>query len=231
MNAIIIDDDAGCREILSLLISGIDNLDLTGTFSSAKEALSAIKNDDIQIVFLDVEMPEMTGLEFLSSLEIKPQVILTTSHKKYAFDAFDHEVADYLLKPVTLPRLLKSITKAERNLKKAPNLDLSKNREYFFIRNNSVINKVFVKDVLWIEALGDYVQIHTRDKKHILHLTMKKMESELPPDKFIRVHRSYIVQVDNVKNVEDTTVYIDDTPIPVGAIYKENFLKKLNLLS
>ena len=231
VNAIIIDDDEACRKFLILLISGINNLNLLGTFSSAKEALSVIKNGDVQIIFLDIEMPEMNGLEFLSSLEIKPQVILTTSHKEYAFDAFDHEVTDYLLKPITLPRLLKSIAKVEKNLNKPFSFDLSKDKDYFFIRNNSVITKVYVKEVLWIEALGDYVKVQTKEKNYVLHIPLKKMEDKLPASKFSRIHRSYIVQLDNVETVEDTTVYINHNPLPIGAVYREDFLSKLNLLS
>jgi DNA-binding LytR/AlgR family response regulator len=233
MNTIIIDDDDASREALIKQISGLDNFNLviTGVFSSAKEALNKIANDDIQIIFLDVEMPEMSGLEFLSSLEIKPQVILTTSHKKYAFDAFDYEVADYLLKPVSLPRLIKAIAKAEKKLQKTSIFDVSKNNEYFFIKSESAIIKILVKDVLWIEALGDYVKVHTRDKTHILHVTLRKLESKLPRDKFFRAHRSFIVQLDNIRNVEYNSIYITDIPIPIGAVYKDNFLERLNLLT
>ncbi len=231
MNAIIIDDDDACREILVQLISHVDSLELTGSFSRAKDALKALKDNDVHIVFLDVEMPEMTGLELLSSLEIKPQVILTTSHKKYAFDAFDYEVVDYLLKPITLPRFLKAVEKAGKNLEKSINKGMVGNKEYFFIKSDSIINKVFIKDVLWIEALGDYVKIHTPEKSYVLHITLKALESKLPADKFARVHRSHIVQLDNVKNVQDTSIYVGDLFIPLGALYKENFLKKLNLLT
>ena len=109
-------------------------------------------------------------------------------------------------------------------------VNLSKNKEYFFVRNNTVITKVLIKDVLWVEALGDYTKVHTQEKNYVLHIPLKKMEDKLPADKFSRVHRSYIVQLDNVGSVEDTTVYINHTPLPIGAIYREQFLEKLNLL-
>jgi DNA-binding LytR/AlgR family response regulator len=230
MNSIIIDDDEPCRLVLEQLIGQVDNLKLTGSYENGKQALNALKNSDTHLVFLDVEMPEMSGIEMLAELEIKPIVILTTSHKEYAVDAYEYEVADYLVKPILLPRFLKAVSKAERHFE---NLFLGSNsndRNYFFIRKDSVIHKVPVADVLWIEAMGDYVTIHTRDKKFILHSTLRTIESKIPKDKFIRVHRSYIVNIENIKTVEGTSIYVESTIIPLGTLYKENFLKRLGFL-
>ncbi len=137
-------------------------------------------------------MPGMSGIEMLAELEIKPIVILTTSHKEYAVDAYEHDVADYLVKPVTMPRFLKAVSKAERRFENVFFGDKRIDRDYFFIRKDSVIIKVFIADVLWIEAMGDYVTIHTKDKKFIMHSTLRSIESKLPKDKFIRAHRSYM---------------------------------------
>ncbi len=230
LNCIIIDDDEACRVLLEQLISQVDSLKHTGSFENGRQAINAFKNSDTHLIFLDVEMPEMSGLDMLAKLEIKPMVILTTSHKEYALDSYEHEIVDYLVKPITLPRFLKAVSKAERHFE---NLFLGNggtDRNYFFIRKDSVIHKVPVTDVQWIEAMGDYVTVHTKEKKYILHSTLRTIESKLPADKFVRVHRSYIVQLNNIKTVEDTSIYIGENAIPLGALYKSNFLKRLGIL-
>jgi len=230
MNCIIIDDDESCRIVLEQLIAQVDNLNHIGSFETGKKAINALKHNDTHLVFLDVEMPEMNGIDMLAELEIKPLVILTTSHKEYALDAYEYEVVDYLVKPVTMPRFLKAVSKAERRYENLLMGSISNDRNYFFIRKNNVINKIAIKDVLWIEAMGDYVIIHTKDQKLVLHSTLRMIESKLPKDKFIRIHRSYIVQVDNIKTVEGNTIFIEDSFIPLGTLYKDNFLKRLGLL-
>jgi DNA-binding LytR/AlgR family response regulator len=230
MNCIIIDDDEACRTVLEQMIGQVDTLKHVGSFENGRQAITALKNNDTHLVFLDVEMPEMNGIEMLAELDIKPLVILTTSHKEYALDGYEHEVVDYLVKPVTLSRFLKTISKVERQFENSVLGDNTRDRNYFFIRKDSVINKVPVTDVLWVEAMGDYVIVHTKDKKFILHSTLRNIESKLPKDKFIRVHRSYIIQVENIKTVEGNTIYVDSTFIPLGTIYKDAFLKRLGLL-
>lgn len=230
LNCIIIDDDDACRVVLEQLIAQVDNLKLTGSFEKGGQAINSLRNSDTHLLFLDVEMPEMSGIQMLAELEIKPLVILTTSHKEYALDAYEYEVVDYLVKPITLPRFLKAVSKAERRFENLFLGNNSDNRSYFFIRKDSVVNKVPIPDVLWIEAMGDYVTVYTRGKKFILHSTLRTIESKLPKDKFIRVHRSYIVHLENIKTVEGNSIYIEDNVIPLGTLYKENFLRNLGLL-
>lgn len=229
MKCIIIDDDDASRNVLTHLVKQIDYLQLVGTFSGPAEALSTLKKDNIDLAFLDIEMPEMSGMDMLKSIDMPP-TILTTTHKEYALDAFEHNIIDYLIKPIALPRFLKAVEKAKNHHVKLNSANGIIEKDYFFIKKDSVLNKVPVKDILWIEALGDYLTVHTAEKKYILHLTLKAIEGKLPHDKFIRVHRSHIVNIDNVGMVEDTTIYINNTAIPVGALYKENFIKVLNLL-
>ncbi len=230
INCVIIDDDEACRVTLEHLIGQVDNLKHVGSFENGKKGIQALKSSDTHLVFLDIEMPEMTGLELLEGLEIRPMIILTTSHTKYAIDAFRHEVVDYLVKPVTMPGFLKAVSKAERLFEHLFLGDKPGDRNYLFIRKDNIINRVSVSDVLWIEAMGDYVTIHTIDKKFILHSTLRTIESRLPQDKFIRVHRSYIVQIENIKTVEDTTIYINNAAIPLGSLYKNSFFKRLGIL-
>jgi DNA-binding LytR/AlgR family response regulator len=228
MNCIIVDDDVASQKVIAQLAKQIDFLRVVTTCANPVEAMKVLQKEDIDLMFLDIEMPEMSGMDMLKALEKRPRVILTTSHTEYALDAYDMNVIDYLVKPVELPRFIKAVNKAKEygNSEDA----VSTAYDYFFIKKDSVLTKVPIKDILWIEALGDYITIHTKDQRFILHTTLKSVESKLPSDKFIRVHRSYIVQIDNVKLVEDTTIYINDAAIPVGALYKESFIKRLNPL-
>ena len=229
MKSIIIDDDEACRTVLTQLVKQVDYLELAGIFNGPAEALTILKKENIDLVFLDIEMPEMSGMQMLKSIDMPP-AILTTTHKEFALDAFEYNIIDYLVKPIQLPRFIKAVEKAKDYNNKINSATAGIDKDYFFIKKDSVLNKVPVKDILWIEALGDYLTVHTFDKKYVIHLTLKAIETKLPRDKFIRVHRSHIVNIDNVGMVEDTTIYINNTPIPVGALYKENFNKVLNLL-
>jgi DNA-binding LytR/AlgR family response regulator len=230
MNCIIIDDDEACRLLLQQLIGQVERLNHIGSFETGRQALNAFKSSDTHLIFLDIEMPEMSGLDMLAKLEIKPLVILTTSHEKYALDGYEYGIVDYLVKPITLPRFLKAVSKAERRFENLFLGNKSGDRSYFFIRKDSVIHKLPIADVQWIEAMGDYVTIHTKDNKYILHSTLHTIENKLPKDKFLRVHRSYIVQIENIKTVEGTTIYVESTAIPLGSLYRENFFKQLELL-
>jgi DNA-binding LytR/AlgR family response regulator len=230
MNCIIIDDDEACRAVLEQMIGQTDPLKHIGSFENGIQAINALKNNETHLVFLDVEMPEMSGIDMLSELEIKPLVILTTSHQEYALDAYEHEVVDYLVKPITLPRFLKAVSKAERRFENLFMGSISNDRNYFFIRKDNVINKVPIADVLWVEAMGDYITINTKNKKIVLHSTLRTIESKLPKDKFVRVHRSYIVQIENIKTVEGNTIFVDESHVPLGTVYKDSFLKRLGFL-
>lgn len=225
MNCIIVDDDEASRKILSQLALQADSLNIVATFADPVEAVNILQKENVDLMFLDIEMPEMNGMEMLKSLSNRPKVILTTSHKEYALDAYELDVVDYLVKPITLPRFLKAVAKAKDSAD-----NFTPGKDYFFIKKDSVLNKVPVNDILWIEALGDYITVHTKEQRFIVHATLKSIEAKLPPNKFVRVHRSFIIQIDNVKKVEDTTIYINDTAIPVGALYKDSFIKRLNPL-
>lgn len=228
MKYIIIDDDEASRKILVQLAKQVENLEIIDTYSNPVDALGVIAGGGVDLVFLDIEMPEMNGMELLGTVSMPP-TILTTTHKEYAVDAFQYNVIDYLVKPIGLPRFIKAMEKARKERANATDQS-GVNKDYFFIKKHSVFNKVALKDILWIEALGDYIKVHAADAKHVVHMSLKAIEDKLPKDKFLRVHRSYIVNIDNVGMVEDTTIYINNNPIPIGALYRENFIKVLNLL-
>jgi two-component system LytT family response regulator len=230
MNCIVVDDEDISRSVTKQLVSQVELLKLVGLCKSAGEAGEVLKREKVDLIFLDIEMPEINGMDFIRSLDDPPLIILTTSHIKYATDAFEYNVVDYLVKPITPARFLKAVERARELFDTTKFKPIYYEKDYFFIKNNSLMTKVLMKDILWIEALGDYISVHTSDKKFVLRHTLKSIYDRLPPDKFIRVHRSYVVAIDNVTSVEDTTISLHGNMIPIGALYKENFIKLLNLM-
>jgi two-component system LytT family response regulator len=226
----LVDDDELSLNALRHLIEGVSYINLLKVSSDPLEAIEVIQNEEIDLLFLDIEMPRLNGIELIKSLTDPPLIILTTSHERYAFKAFEYNVVDYLLKPVELPRFIRAATKAKEIFDHSHDNLEAFSQDFIFIRKNSVLNKVLVKDILWIEALGDYVTLHTVEKKFTLHITLKALEKKLDPDRFIRVHRSFIVQLEHINTIDDSVISINNKPIPVGALYRENFMKRLNLL-
>src|ERR1700733_9965459 len=161
MNCIIVDDDDISRSALAQITKQVEYLTLIKTCSSPLEAMNVLKKEEVDVIFLDIEMPEMSGMDMLKALDNRPQVILTTSHKEYALDAYDLNVVDYLVKPVTLPRFLKAMAKVKSTSEAGDNV--SAGQDFFFIKKDSILTKVPVKDILWIESLGDYITVHTKE--------------------------------------------------------------------
>ena len=231
MNAILVDDDEFSSVATTHLIEHVGFINLLKTCNGPLEASEVLRNEEFDLLFLDVEMPQMTGMELIKTLVSPPLIILTTSHAHYAQEAFDHNVVDYLLKPIELPRFMKAVIKAKDLFDHQQEGQEEFTEEFIFVRKNSVLNKVVIKDILWIEALGDYVTIHAGDKKYTLHMTLKTLERKLPPARFVRVHRSFIVQLEHIQTIDNSVISIHGKPIPVGALYRDNFLKRLNLLT
>jgi two-component system LytT family response regulator len=230
LNCIHVDDDIMSVSAMKQLIQSVGYLNLVKSCTSPVEALEILKTQPIDLVFLDVEMPEMNGLELIKKLDTRPLIILTTSHPQYAVEAFEYNVVDYLMKPVETQRFVKATAKAKEFFDHAQDKVDTFSLDFIFIRKNSVLNKVPTKDILWIEALGDYVTINTEDKKYTLHITLKALEKKLPAERFVRVHRSFIVQLEHINTIDDSVISIQGKAIPVGALYRENFMKRLNLL-
>ncbi len=232
MNCIVIDDDALSRRVIEEFITRTDFLDLKNSFQNAVEAINALdkSNEEIDLIFLDIEMPEMDGIDFLNTLEVHPQVIIISSKEKYAIDAFDYDVTDFLLKPPTYGRFYKAVLKS----KKIHESKNSKEVDEIFIKKNSALVQLKYNDILWVEALENYVIVNSYKEKFTIHFTMKSIESQLPVSHFKRVHRSYIVNVRKISRIEDNSIFIksDDgiKSIPIGKAYKERFMKDINLM-
>lgn len=233
MNCIVIDDDKLSRVVIEEYVGKSDGLSLTGSYSNAIDAINEIKeNNNVDLIFLDIEMPQMTGIDFLNTLEYPIQVIIISSKEKYALDAFDYDVTDYLLKPITYSRFFKAIDKAlSRYNKEKLN---SESTEEIFIKKGSSLVRIKFDEILWIEALENYVILNKISEKLTIHFTMKAIEKKLPSKKFTRIHRSFIVNTSKISVIQDNSVEIrlqgDSMTIPIGKSYKDKLMKDINLM-
>lgn len=234
MNCIIVDDDKLARVAIKIMVAQFDFLHLKQECATPIEAFNYLKTDDVDLIFLDVEMTGMTGIELVKNLEKRPIIILITSKQEYALEAFEINVADYLVKPVSLSRFTKAISKAKELFDiKNSLLDMNeKSKDYIFVRSNSILTKIELNDILYVSASGDYVNIYTREKnkRFTVHCTLKAIEEKLPANKFYRFHRSYIGALDYVETVKDNTVCIGKQYLPIGEQFKKELLKKLNCI-
>jgi two-component system LytT family response regulator len=232
MNCIIVDDNKMARTALKKLIEQVNSLTLKEECSNPMEAYNYLLKESVDLVFLDVEMPGMTGIELVKNLEKRPVIILITSKTDYAVEAFELNVADYIIKPVTLPRFMLAVSKAKELVEsKGQKVEVNeKDKEYIFVRSNSILTKIKINDITYVQALGDYVNIYTTDNRYTVHITLKGMEEKLSIDKFYRLHRSFLIALDHIDKVEEGTAFIGKHPIPIGEQYKKELLKKINLI-
>ncbi len=233
MNCIIIEDEPLSVRIIQECVRKTTDLNLVHTFSNAIDAINILQTDEsIELIFLDIELPEMSGIEFLDSIKEPPQVIIISSKGLYAADAFDYDVADYLVKPITYARFYKAIQRARKRLEK-DKLD-KVGRSEIFIKKDATLVRLKYSEILWIEALENYVIFNTFNEKFTIHFTMKAIEQKLPQDKFTRVHRSFIVNTGSIDAIEDNSVLIkvhDGTKsIPIGKSYKDKLMGDINLI-
>lgn len=233
MKCILIDDDAMSLKVLEDYIEKTNFLEVTQSFSNAVDAINYLKDgNSADLIFLDIEMPEMTGFEFLNTITHPPQIIIVSSREKYALDAFEYDITDYLLKPLNYARFFKAANKALENMDKQ-NLDLD-SKAVFIKTGGSLINIKYT-DILWVEALENYVVINAKDEKYTIHFTMKAIENQLPPTIFKRVHRSYIINIKEIHSIEDNTISLklEDgmKAIPIGKSFKEKLMNEINLMN
>jgi DNA-binding LytR/AlgR family response regulator len=226
---LIVDDDPLSRMALEQLVGQTNQLELVGSCAGPAEAAALLRKQKVDLMFLDVEMPEMTGIDFMKTMKHRPAIVLVTAKENYAVEAFEVEADDYLVKPVTLPRFMKALNRIlddqsgeGKGEKGEPVLDS------LYVKVNTQLVKIPTADVLWIEALGDYVTIHTERENFIAHSTMKALEKKFPSDSFMRVHRSYIVQLNKIKAIEETVIIIGKKFIPIGDSYRAALLRRLN---
>jgi len=231
MNCLIIDDNKMARTAMKQLAAQIDDLTVVGECSNAMQAYNLMQSQAVNILFLDIEMPEMTGLELTRQLsDKKPIIVFTTSKKEYAVDAFELDVADYIVKPVTPSRFLQAVEKV-REIYNSNKVDVSvEEKEFVFIRDNGILKRLLIDDIHFLEAMGDYVKVFTQQKFHAIHVTLKSVEDKLPSGKFLRVHRSYIVAVNKIEKIEEGVIVINNKTVPVADAYRNVLNKYLNIL-
>lgn len=214
------------------LVAQVDFLNLVHVCSSPVEAFNYLKKETVDLIFLDIEMPEMTGIELIKNLKQHPLIILITAKKEYAVEAFELDVADYIVKPVNLPRFMMAVAKAKEMFDSRDQKLLynEEEKDSIFIRSDAVLTKVKLKEIIYIQAMGNYVNIFTNEKRYSVHMTLKNIEEKLPLTLFYRLHRSYLVAIKHIDHVEESTAYIGKHPIPIGEQFKKELLKKINLI-
>ena len=232
LDCIIVDDSQLARSAMKHLVEQVEFLNLKHDCEKPLDAFNYLKNEKIDLVFLDVEMPEMNGLELIRSLEKRPIIIFVSAKKEYAIEAFELNVADYIIKPVTLPRFIKAVNRAKELFEsKGEKVEVPENElEFIFVKSKSIITKIRIQDIFHLQALGDYVNIYTTEKMYTVHITLSGIEKKLPPKKFYRLHRSYIIALDKIHHIEGETLYVNHQAIPIGEQYKQALLKKINYI-
>ncbi|MGC4034671.1 MAG: LytTR family DNA-binding domain-containing protein [Chitinophagaceae bacterium] len=232
IDCIIIDDEPLARKGIKEYVNDIDFLNLIGEFEVALKAVDLIKNGLAKLVFLDIQMPKITGLEFLKTIKQGPPVIFTTAYPQHALEGFELNALDYLVKPISFDRFLKAALKAKEFYEvrqKNTVMDTSEatQQDYFFVKADNKLVRISFDDVLFAEALQNYVTIHTKEKKYITYLTFKSVEEYLPPHKFIKTHKSYIVSVSKIDSIEGNDLRIGNHYIPISRNEKEEVMEKL----
>jgi two-component system response regulator LytT len=233
MKCIIVDDEKLARVIIGTLCKEFNNLEILNEFSSAIEALKFLNKNEVDLIFLDIHMPDFNGLDFIKSLKNPPKIILTTSDPKFAIEAFEYDfIVDYLLKPIELSRFQKAIAKSEnKKIETTPsNSEVKDISNDFYVNIDRRLIKIDLPSIYLIEAKGDYIHIKTDNKNYIVHSTLKKIEEKLPDSLFLKIHRSYIINIKKIIDIEDNSVLIEKDVIPVSRSKRPELMKRLDLL-
>jgi DNA-binding LytR/AlgR family response regulator len=230
LNCLVIDDEPLARKGLKEYIDDVDFLTLAGEYDSPLKAMEQLSSGEVHLIFLDIQMPKITGLQFFKSLQQAPPVIFTTAYPQYALDGFELNALDYLVKPISFDRFLKAALKAKEYYelrsqnKQAAN---SKASDYLFVKVDGKLVKVFYDDILFVEAVQNYVLIHTREKKLMTYLTFHAIEEFLPANQFIKTHKSYLVAVSKIESIDGNCIQIKHHTIPISRNLKDDVMEKL----
>ena len=216
INCLIIDDEPASQDVLKKFISDISWMEIKGICNNAIEAIEIVEKERIDVLFLDINMPKLSGLSFYKSLHNPPLVIFTTAYSEYAVDGFNLNAVDYLLKPFSFDRFYQSVEKV-RNI-------VNKNSNQLVLKSDKKLFLVQLDDILYVESLGDYIKVHTSNQNLVVYKTMNAISNSLPEDKFFRVHKSFIINLEKISYVEGNQIAIDNNKIPIGQKYKSIFL-------
>ncbi len=231
---LIVDDEPLAIEVIENHISQFDNLEVVATSRNAIKAFEILENEDIDLLFLDIQMPKLTGIDFLKSINNPPKVIFTTAYIDYALEGYELDVLDYLVKPISFQRFLKAINKyfalAKSDVKtNTVSKQISENqKDFIFVQADRKKHKVLFSEIMYVESVKDYIKIHTKEKRLIVKNTLTAFEDELPANNFIRVHRSYIINLEFITAYTSHDIEIDSLEIPIGISYKQKVFERLD---
>ncbi|MEM7572450.1 MAG: LytTR family DNA-binding domain-containing protein [Bacteroidota bacterium] len=241
---LIIDDERPALQLLTAYLKKMPQLELVGSCENAMDALAQLQSRSVDMLFLDIQMPEFTGLDLLKMLTKRPQVILTTAYREYAVEGFQLEVTDYLVKPFSFERFVQATNKAINHILRsngsaatdtAPEVQKTAGEppteiDHFFVRTNHKMEKVVLGEILYIESMREYSCIYTKERRFVINNSMQRIIDELPTSKFIRVHRSYIVSLNKIEGIKGNTIVLVNKEIPIGTSFRKAFFKRIKLL-
>jgi len=228
INCIIVDDEPLARQLMASYIEQVPELKLIGNYQSAVEAFAVLHSQSIDLIFLDIEMPGINGIDFIRSLKWSPKIIFVSAHTTFAVDAFEIQATDYLVKPVTFDRFLKAVDKIRKPNGISPSKDIQSETSSIFLKVDRRLIKVNFSEILYIEGMGDYLKVHTIQKTYITYMTLGRIESLLPVSKFARIHRSTIINIDLIEYIEGNFVVLNGVELIIGLTYRDTFLKRIN---
>ena len=235
IRCIIVEDEIPAQKILEKYVLDVPFLQLIGKYSDAIEASGIINTEKIDLIFLDINMPKISGIAFLKIMKNPPMVIFTTAYREYAHEGFELDAVDYLHKPYSFERFLSAVNKAFRRLRSTgPESEVTANNnttqnqpDFIFVKEDSTTYKVSLIDILYIESIGDYIKIHTANKIYITYQTLKKMDENLPSNVFVRVHKSFIVSFNKIDSIQGNVIKMGNHEIPVGYSYRKSFSERV----
>jgi len=230
LRTLIVDDDVMARASLERACEKFDELEVVHICVNGEEALELLSCNEIDLVFLDVEMPGISGIDLLDKMTCMPQIVMTTGNKEYAYDALEYEVSDFLIKPFSMPRFQKAVEKVlEVHNQQSKVLNSSIERE-LYVKSDGRLTRVGYDDVLYFENVGDYVKVKTSKESHVIYGALKSIAERLVYPRFLKVHRSFIVNLDKIVDIEDNSIVIADKVIPISRAHKPILLKSINVI-
>ncbi|MNK43439.1 Transcriptional regulatory protein YpdB [compost metagenome] len=229
IKCVLIDDEPLAIKVLENYFTNFTDFEVIATFTNSLEALDFINSTPVDAVFLDINMPMMTGFELISLIENKTKVIITTAFREFAAESYDLDVLDYLVKPIPLPRFIKCINKitTEYNLKNNIKVETAKGDSHIFIKVDKKMMKINIDEILFVEGMKEYIKVVTPDKTYITHKSLTSLSEELPSDRFLRIHKSYVIALNKVKSIEGNRVQIQSYNIPIGRNYSKEVKNKI----
>ena len=227
INCLIVDDEPMARKGILEHIEQIDFLHAAAICKNAIEATNALQKTQIDLIFLDIQMPKLTGIDFIKNLPNPPPVVFTTAFPEYAIEGYELNVLDYLLKPISFERFFKAVTKAQAYLSLKVTQGIVASEPYFFVKSNLKIEKIYIEDILYIEALSNYVILYTKNKKHIVYMSLKGIESQLPSHLFLKIHKSFIVAVNAIETIDNNELILGDHILPISKGYRQLIMERI----